>query len=35
MRGLLDVNVLVALLNQHNANHFMSNEWLDANAAEG
>ena len=35
MRGLLDVNVLVALLDQHNANHFSANRWLDENSVEG
>ena len=35
MRGLLDVNVLVALLDQHNANHLPVNEWLAENAVDG
>lgn len=35
MRGLLDVNVLVALLDQHNANHLSVNRWLDEHSSDG
>lgn len=35
MRALLDVNVLIALLDQGHMHHAAARSWLDANIAHG